>query len=46
MTPTRVVGAGVVGTSLGLALKQQDDSPYLIAHDKDLSVASAAAPQE
>jgi prephenate dehydrogenase len=37
-----IVGAGVIGTSLGLALKQQDDPPTVLAHDKDLSVASAA----
>ncbi|GAB4430234.1 MAG: prephenate dehydrogenase/arogenate dehydrogenase family protein [Anaerolineae bacterium] len=38
-----IIGAGVIGTSLGLALKQQDDPPILLAHDKDLGVASAAA---
>ena len=37
-----IVGTGVVGTSLGLALKQQDDPPWLLAHDKDLTVANAA----
>ncbi len=30
-----VVGTGAIGTSLGLALKQLDDAPHLIAHDKD-----------
>jgi prephenate dehydrogenase len=38
-----VVGAGVIGTSLGLALKQQPDAPRLIAHDKELNNAKAAA---
>ncbi len=37
-----IVGAGVIGTSLGLALKQKDAPPTLLAHDKDLGVASAA----
>ena len=37
-----IVGTGVIGTSLGLALKQQDDPPQLLAHDKDLSVAKSA----
>jgi prephenate dehydrogenase len=36
-----IVGAGVIGTSLGLALKQVQDPPRLIAHDKDLGVAQA-----
>ncbi len=30
-----VIGAGAVGTSLGLALQQLEDSPQLIGHDKD-----------
>lgn len=38
-----IIGAGVIGTSLGLALKQQADPPTVLAHDKDLGVASAAA---
>jgi len=38
-----VIGTGVIGTSLGLALKQQDDPPYLIGHDKDLTAAKEAA---
>jgi prephenate dehydrogenase len=29
------VGAGVIGTSMGLALKRIDDPPVLIVHDKD-----------
>jgi prephenate dehydrogenase len=40
-----VVGTGVIGTSLGLALKQQKDPPRLLAHDKDLTIASSAAKQ-
>lgn len=36
-----IVGAGVIGTSLGLALKQVQDPPRLIAHDKDLAIAQA-----
>ncbi|RME98051.1 MAG: prephenate dehydrogenase/arogenate dehydrogenase family protein, partial [Chloroflexi bacterium] len=34
-----IVGTGVIGTSLGLALKQQADPPRLIGHDKDLTIA-------
>ncbi len=30
-----VIGAGVIGTSLGLALKQTEDPPKLVVHDKD-----------
>lgn len=30
-----VIGAGVIGTSLGLALKQAEDPPKLVVHDKD-----------
>ncbi len=30
-----IVGTGAIGTSLALALKQTDDPPRLIAHDKD-----------
>ncbi|MCB0178557.1 MAG: prephenate dehydrogenase/arogenate dehydrogenase family protein [Anaerolineae bacterium] len=37
-----IVGAGVIGTSLGLALKQKSDSLRLVAHDKDLEHAKAA----
>jgi len=37
-----IVGTGVIGTSMGLALKQQGDPPRLIAHDKELSSAQAA----
>jgi prephenate dehydrogenase len=37
-----IVGTGVIGTSIGLALKQQPDAPRLIAHDKELSHAKAA----
>ncbi|MCB0209705.1 MAG: prephenate dehydrogenase/arogenate dehydrogenase family protein [Anaerolineae bacterium] len=38
-----IVGTGVIGTSLGLALKQKDSSLRLVGHDKDLSHAKAAA---
>lgn len=37
-----VVGAGVIGTSLGLALKQADDPPQVLVHDKELANARAA----
>lgn len=37
-----VVGAGVIGTSIGLALKQQKDPPHLLVHDKVLANAKAA----
>lgn len=30
-----IIGAGVIGTSLGLALKTMDDTPYIVGHDKD-----------
>jgi prephenate dehydrogenase len=34
-----IVGTGVIGTSLGLALQQLEDSPQVLAHDKELSNA-------
>jgi prephenate dehydrogenase len=37
-----IVGAGVIGTSLGLALKQEQNPPRLLAHDKELANANAA----
>lgn len=37
-----IVGAGVIGTSLGLALKQVKDAPRLLVHDKDSEQAKAA----
>lgn len=37
-----VVGTGVIGTSIGLALKQTQEPLRLIAHDKDLAVAKSA----
>lgn len=37
-----IVGAGVIGTSLGLALKQEQDPPRLLVHDKELANANAA----
>ncbi len=37
-----IIGTGVIGTSLGLALKQSDPPPYLLGHDKDLAQAKAA----
>ncbi len=30
-----VIGAGVIGTSMGLALKKNEKPPHLIVHDKD-----------
>ena len=40
-----VVGTGVIGTSIGLALKKQKESFRLLAHDKELANARAAAKQ-
>ncbi|MBN1218485.1 MAG: prephenate dehydrogenase [Anaerolineae bacterium] len=37
-----IVGTGVIGTSLGLALKQIDEPPRLLGHDKELANAKAA----
>jgi prephenate dehydrogenase len=37
-----IVGTGVIGTSIGLALKQHNDPPRLVAHDKELANAKAA----
>ena len=37
-----IVGTGVIGTSLAMALKQNNDPPRLIAHDKDLTIAKEA----
>ena len=37
-----IIGAGVIGTSLGLALKQEKDPPRLLVHDKELANANAA----
>jgi prephenate dehydrogenase len=37
-----VVGTGVIGTSLGLALKQTEEPLRLVAHDKDLAIAKNA----
>jgi prephenate dehydrogenase len=37
-----IVGTGVIGTSLGLALKQLEDAPRLLGHDKELANAQAA----
>lgn len=37
-----VVGAGVIGTSIGLALKQGKEPPRLLVHDKELTTAKAA----
>ncbi|MCK6628316.1 MAG: prephenate dehydrogenase [Anaerolineae bacterium] len=37
-----IVGTGVIGTSLGLALKQEKDPPRLLGHDKELDRAKAA----
>ncbi len=40
-----IVGAGVIGASLGLALKQEKDPPRLLVHDKDVAQAQAAVKQ-
>jgi len=40
-----VIGTGVIGTSIGLALKQQENAPRLVAHDKDLTIAQGAVKQ-
>lgn len=37
-----IVGAGVIGTSMGLAFKQAKDAPQLLAHDKENEQAKAA----
>lgn len=37
-----VVGAGVIGASIGLALRQHADAPRLVIHDKELSHSQAA----
>jgi prephenate dehydrogenase len=37
-----VVGAGVIGVSLGLALKREKDPPQLLVHDRVLEKANAA----
>lgn len=37
-----IVGAGVIGTSMGLAFKQTKDAPRLLVHDKDNEQAKAA----
>jgi prephenate dehydrogenase len=36
-----IVGAGVIGASMGLALKQSKEPPRIISHDKDLAIANA-----
>jgi len=38
-----IVGTGVIGASLGLALKQFEDAPRVLGHDKELTNAQAAA---
>ncbi len=37
-----IVGSGVIGTSMGLALKQHSDPPRLVTHDKELGNGKAA----
>jgi prephenate dehydrogenase len=37
-----IIGAGVIGASLGLAFKQDKDAPRLLIHDKELDRAKAA----
>ncbi len=36
-----IVGTGVIGASMGLALKQQKESMRILGHDKDLTIAQA-----
>lgn len=36
-----IVGTGVIGASMGLALKRTEDPPRVVAHDKDLAHAQA-----
>ena len=36
-----IIGTGVIGTSIGLALKQQKDPMRVLGHDKDLTYAQA-----
>lgn len=36
-----IVGAGVIGTSIGLALKKQPEPLRVVGHDKDLTCAQA-----
>lgn len=38
-----IVGTGVIGTSLGLALRRLEGAPYVIGHDKEFPTAKAAA---
>jgi prephenate dehydrogenase len=38
-----IVGTGVIGTSLGLALKQFEEAPRVLGHDRELTIAKAAA---
>ena len=37
-----IVGAGVIGSSIGLAIKEEADPPRLLVHDKELKNAKAA----
>jgi prephenate dehydrogenase len=37
-----IIGTGVIGASMGLALKQNKDAPRLLGHDKELDQAKAA----
>lgn len=41
-----VIGAGVIGTSMGLALKQSQKPPRLLVHDKELLNGQAAVKQK
>lgn len=37
-----IVGTGCIGTSIGLALHQMQELPYVVGHDKELPHANAA----
>lgn len=37
-----IVGAGVIGTSMGLALKREQEPPRVLVHDRELGHAQAA----
>jgi prephenate dehydrogenase len=41
-----IIGAGVIGTSMGLALKQQKEAMRILGHDKDLTIAQAGVKKE
>ena len=41
-----IVGLGLIGTSMGLALRQAGVASAVIGHDKDLAVANQARKRE